>query len=197
MPKIVNHEQKKKIIAETAWNIIKTEGIEKASIRRVAAEAGMSTGALRHYFSTQDELLLFITEYYVAQGKERTNDMSWSKDPLVAVKEILLELVPVDQEKQTETGVWLVFAIRSLTSVTLRNKKDELTDGEYILMKALLDILLQAGLLAEDIDMDIETLRLSALIEGLSIHALLRPDMFTSEKIEQVIRHHLDGLVDS
>jgi len=32
MPKIVDHDHKRKITVETAWKIIKTEGIEKAPI---------------------------------------------------------------------------------------------------------------------------------------------------------------------
>ena len=194
MPKIVDHDHKRKMIAETAWKIIEKEGIEKASIRRIASEAGMSTGALRHYFSNQDELLLFIMEYFLARGKERSENKSWSKNPLIAVQETLLELVPVDRDKQTETSVWLVFAIRSLTSVALNTKKDELTEGEYILMEALLEILIKAGYVNKDINIEIEKLRLSAVIEGLSIHALLRPDIFTIEKTEQIITHHLNEL---
>ncbi|EGK08672.1 HTH-type transcriptional regulator PksA [Desmospora sp. 8437] len=194
MPKIVDHDHKRKIIAETAWRIIETEGIEKASIRRIASEAGMSSGALRHYFSTQDELLLFIMDYFLSRGKERSDNKLWSKNPLIAVQETLLELVPVDRDKHTETGVWLVFAIRSLTSVALNTKKDELTEGEYILMEALLEILIKAGYVNKDINIEIEKLRLSAIIEGLSIHALLRPDIFTIEKTEQVITHHLNEL---
>ncbi|GIO26507.1 TetR/AcrR family transcriptional regulator [Ornithinibacillus bavariensis] len=194
MPKKVDHNHKRKIIVETAWKIIETEGIEKVSIRRIASEAGMSTGALRHYFSNQDELLLFIMDYFLARGKERSENKSWSKNPLIAVQETLLELVPVDQDKQTETSVWLVFAIRSLTSVALNTKKDELTEGEYILMEALLEILIKAGYIRKDINIEIEKLRLSAVIEGLSIHALLRPDIFTIEKTEQIITHHLNEL---
>jgi len=194
VPKIVDHDHKRKIIAETAWKIIEKEGIEKASIRRIASEAGMSTGALRHYFSNQDELLLFIMEYFLARGKERSENKSWSKNPFIAVQETLLELVPVDRDKQTETSVWLVFAIRSLTSAALNTKKDELTEGEYILMEALLKILIKAGYVNKDINIEIEKLRLSVVIEGLSIHALLRPDIFTIEKTEQIIAHHLNEL---
>ncbi|WP_010275901.1 TetR/AcrR family transcriptional regulator [Paenibacillus senegalensis] len=194
MPKIVDHDHKRKIIVETAWAIIEKEGFEKASIRRIAAEAGMSTGALRHYFSNQDELLLFIMEYFLARGKERSEKKSWSQDPFIAVQETLLELVPVDRDKQTETSVWLVFAIRSLTSVALNTKKVELTEGEYILMEALLNILIKAGYVNKDINIEMEKLRLSAIIEGLSIHALLRPDIFTNEKTEQIITHHLNEL---
>lgn len=194
MPKIVDHDHKRKIIAETAWKIIETEGIERASIRRIASEAGMSTGALRHYFSNQDELLLFIMEYFLARGRERSENISWSTNPLNAVRETLLELVPVNQDKQTETGVWLVFAIRSLTSAALNAKKYELTEGEYILMEALLEILIKAGYINKTINIEIETLRLAVIIEGLSIHALLRPDIFTIEKTEQIITHHLNEL---
>lgn len=194
MPKIVDHDHKRKIIAETAWKIIKTEGIERASIRRIASEAGMSTGALRHYFSNQDELLLFIMEYFLARGRERSENISWSTNPLNAVRETLLELVPVSQDKQTETGVWLVFAIRSLTSAALNAKKDELTEGEYILMEALLEILIKAGCINKTINIEIEKLRLAVIIEGISIHALLRPDIFTIEKVEQIITHHLNEL---
>ncbi|MEK4248225.1 TetR/AcrR family transcriptional regulator [Paenibacillus sp. FSL W7-1287] len=194
MPKIVDHDHKRKIIAETAWKIIETEGIERASIRRIASEAGMSTGALRHYFSNQDELLLFIMEYFLARGRERSENISWSTNPLNAVRETLLELVPVSQDKQTETGVWLVFAIRSLTSAALNAKKDELTEGEYILMEALLEILIKAGCINKTINIEIEKLRLAVIIEGISIHALLRPDIFTIEKTEQIITHHLNEL---
>lgn len=194
MPRIVDHEEKRKVIAETAWRIIEKEGVEKASIRRIASEAGMSAGALRYYFSTQDELLLFLIEYYLDKGKERTDQIPWSKDSLQAVKEILLELVPVSQDKRTETGIWLVFAVRSLTSAALHAKKDQLTEGEFILMEAVLEMLIKAGYVNKNINIEIEKLRLSAIIEGLSIHALLRPDIFTKEKTEQIITHHIHEL---
>ena len=194
MPKIVNHEQKRKLIAEAAWKIIKKEGIEKASIRRVAAEASMSSGALRHYFSTQDEMLLFIMDYFFDAGKKRSDHKEWSKDPLKAVEEVLLELVPIDEEKKIETSVWWIFALRSLTSSALKEKKDELTDGTYDLANSMLEILTLKGILSDKVNVELESSRLSALIEGLSFHALLRPDMYTTEKVKEVISYHLKTL---
>lgn len=194
MPKIVNHEEKRKLIAETAWNIIKKEGIEKASIRRVAVEAGMSTGALRHYFSTQDEMLLFIMDYFVGEGKKRSELKEWSKNPLQAVEEVLLELVPIDEEKKIETSVWWIFALRSLTSDVLKGKKDELTGGTYELAKSMIEILVLKKILSDSVNVELETIRLSALIEGLSIHALLRPDVYSPDKVKEVIHYHLKTL---
>lgn len=194
MPKIVDHDEKRKQIAEAAWNIIRKEGVEKASIRRVAAEAGMSSGALRHYFSTQDEMLLFIMNYYLEEGKKRSQNKEWSENPVQAVEEVLLELVPIDEEKKIETSVWWILALRSLTSDTIRDKKDEMTDGTYELANSMIEILALKGVLSDSMNAELEKSRLTALIEGLSIHALLRPDVYSPEKVKEVIRYHLETL---
>lgn len=194
MPRIVNHEKKRKSIAEAAWSIIKKEGIEKASIRRVAIEAGMSAGALRHYFSTKDEMLLFIMDYYLEEGKKRSQSKIWSDNPLQAVAEVLLELVPIDEEKKIETSVWWILALQSLTSDTLKEKKDEMTNGMYELASSMIEILVLQGILSDSTNVKLEKSRLAALIDGLSIHALLRPDVYSPDKVKEVIRYHLETL---
>lgn len=195
MPKVVDHVQKRKLIAESAWNIIKEKGIEHASIRAVAAAAGLSPGALRHYFSTQDELLLFIVDYYLTRGVARAEErLEISPIPMKAAREILLLLLPLDTEKRTAVGVWWVFAIRSLTSLALQAKKDELTDGLHYLTKAVLEILAEAKLLPSSVDIQLETLRLAAIVEGLTILALLRPEIYTPETVEQIVSRHLQEL---
>lgn len=195
MPKVVDHEQKRKLIAESAWNIIKEKGIEHASIRAVAGAAGLSPGALRHYFSTQDELLLFIVDYYLTRGVARAEErLEITPIPMEAAREILLQLLPLDAEKRTAVGVWWIFAIRSLTSLALQAKKDELTDGLHYLTKAVLEILDEAKLLPSSVDIQLETLRLAAIVEGLSILAMLRPELYTLETVEQIVTRHLQEL---
>jgi len=195
LPKIVDHEQKRKLIAESAWQIIEEKGLEHASIRAVAAEAGLSPGALRHYFSTQDELLLFIVDYYLTRGAARAAEgLVISHIPLKAAREILLQLLPIDAEKRTAAGVWCIFAIRSLKSLPLQAKKDELTDGLHYMTRAALDILAQAQLLPSAADIQLETLRLAALIEGLTMLAMLRPELYAPETVEQIVTLHLQEL---
>src|SRR5699024_12560041 len=102
MSKFVNHNKKRKLIAEAAWNIVENEGIEKGSIRRVAAEAGMSPGALRHYFSTKDEMLLFTIEYFIEEGKKRAEQKNWSKNPLQEAEGVLQDPRPIEDEEKRE-----------------------------------------------------------------------------------------------
>lgn len=52
----------KNIIAEATWKIISEKGIHHATSRTIAKEAGLSQGALRHYFSKQESLLAFAIE---------------------------------------------------------------------------------------------------------------------------------------
>lgn len=194
MPKIVDHEQKRKLIAESAWSIIEEKGIEHASIRAVAAAAGLSPGALRHYFSTQDELLLFIVDYFLTRVAARGKGLEISPIPLKAAKEVLLQLLPMDTNKRTQVGVWWTFAIRSLTSSALQAKKDELIDGLHYLTRAVLDILAKAELLPSSVDMEFESYRLAAVVEGLTILALLRPEIYTPENIERIVTLHIQEL---
>ena len=59
MPKIVDHEQRRRELAEALWRVIAESGPTAVSIRSVAAEAGWSPGSLRHYFQPREELLVF------------------------------------------------------------------------------------------------------------------------------------------
>lgn len=197
MPKIVDHEQKRKRIAESAWRIIEEKGIEHASIRAVAHAAGVSPGALRHYFSTQDELLLFIVDYYLTRGIDRAEGLEISRIPIEAAKEVLLQLLPMDTDNRTAAGVWWIFAIRSLASSALQAKKDELTDGLHHLTRTVLDLLAKADLLDSSIDIELETLRLAAVVEGLTILALLRPELYAPETVERIVGSHLRELCAS
>ncbi len=47
------------------------DGVEEMSIRTVAAEAGWSSGALRHYFGTRGEPLAFACELVIEQVTAR------------------------------------------------------------------------------------------------------------------------------
>ncbi|MDF2713561.1 MAG: transcriptional regulator, TetR family protein [Paenibacillus sp.] len=111
-----------------------------------------------------------------------------------AAREVLLELLPMDREKRTSIAVWWVFAIRSLTSAALQTKKDELTDGLHSLTNAVLELLAKAGLLPPSIDKELDTFRLAALVEGLTILALLRPEFYTPETVERIVVRHLREL---
>ena len=71
MPKVVDIEQRRAELAEAASRLIARAGIESATMREVAAEAGWTTGALTHYFSDKRELLLTTFQASLANRRSQ------------------------------------------------------------------------------------------------------------------------------
>jgi AcrR family transcriptional regulator len=56
---VVSHDEHRRRIADVTVGIIAREGLEAATVRRIAAEVGCSTTVITHYFSDKHELLLW------------------------------------------------------------------------------------------------------------------------------------------
>nr|BFF00466.1 hypothetical protein GCM10020241_21410 [Streptoalloteichus tenebrarius] len=121
MPKVVDHEERRKELAEAVWRIVLRDGVEHASVRTVAAEAGWSTGSLRHYFPTQDALLRFAAELsadkVVARLRQSLNE---ERGPRLVMRTVGLELLPLDEQRRAEIAVWLAFVDRARVDASLR-----------------------------------------------------------------------------
>ncbi|MFF0829254.1 TetR/AcrR family transcriptional regulator [Brevibacillus sp. NPDC003359] len=193
MPKIIDHEKRREQIAEATWRVIVEQGMEGATVRSIAKEAGLSLGALRHYFGTQDELLMYamqlVKERATARIAEIASHEKWA--PKERISKILLELLPTNQEKMVEMEVWFAF------TVYFRHKKegfDAQHDGIYAAIRKLLDSADQLNLLRDELDKEMEAEKLYAVIDGLALHAYLEPQRVNGERITRVLEHHLATL---
>ena len=95
MPKLVNEEKRRERIAEAVWNIAADQGLERATIRAVAAECGLSVGSIQHSFRTQEELKRFAMELVVQRVTTRLNDAEGlpfcAGDKAATIAELLME----------------------------------------------------------------------------------------------------------
>ncbi len=62
MPKQVDHQARREHLAAALMRVAATTGLESVSLRHVAAEAGVTAGAVQHYFTSKDELMRFAME---------------------------------------------------------------------------------------------------------------------------------------
>ena len=72
---VIDHDQRRGEIANAAVRIIAAEGLDAATVRRIAAEVGCSTTVVTHYFSDKHELLLWTYRSLGAvgySGREQT-----------------------------------------------------------------------------------------------------------------------------
>jgi AcrR family transcriptional regulator len=187
MPKQVDHAQRREELADALWRLVMREGIEGASLRRVAAEAGWSTGSLRHYFDTQSELLAFAMELVVERVSARVAGLDSEAGPRPTAERLLREVLPLDAERRAEMHVWLAFTMRALVDPRLRALRDQAHEGLRGLCRTAVELL---G--APDLEREAE--RLHALVDGLALHAVLAPDVTTPERQVELLAAQLDAL---
>src|SRR5690554_7656086 len=133
MPKIVDHEKRKIKIAEATWKVIVEEGIENATVRKIAQASNLSVGALRHYFSSQTELLRFSMELVSNRVMERVEARRNSVDQLSfeLLTEGVSEVLPIDEERKIEMEVWLAFSAKVLVDTKLRELSNKVRSEEH------------------------------------------------------------------
>jgi AcrR family transcriptional regulator len=172
--------------------VVRREGLDGASVRAVAREAGLSMGSLRHYFGTHSELLVFAMQMVIDRIERRVATLQVPADPRRAAETVLLELLPLDDERRAENEVWLAFTARALVDPALRALRDE---GYDLLRNACLRWVRQLVAPGRSpSDIDLETDRLFALLDGLAVHAAMRPAQSGPELLTAVLARHLDDL---
>lgn len=195
MPKIVDHEERRKQIAEATWRVILRWGMKGATVRKIAQEAGVSLGALRHYFTTQDELLLFAMKLVKEGAEQRIREVKMRDlSPKEMVIQILLEILPVDEQRMAEMEVWFAFVFHQKYR---ESEAEEIQVGFFPEIRKILTYLQQQDLLQKGLDLETEAEKLYAIIDGIAVHAMLESQRLLPERIEQVLRHHLDSIFKS
>lgn len=196
MPKIVDHEYRKVKIAEATWEVIVEEGLEHATVRKIAKKAGLSVGSLRNTFPSQADLILYSMELVSERVKKRIASKRYNGPPLQVALELISEFLPADEERKIEMEVWFVFTAKALTNPKL-NKMFKNVHSEMSQAIRLLLLKLQStGHLKDNLDIDVETSRLHALVDGLGIHSILYPEKLPHEKMMQVLKSYLEAIIN-
>lgn len=192
MPKLINHEERKILIAEAAWRIMLEQGMEGASVRNIAKEAGLSLGSLRYYFHSQEELLKYARELVSERISQRVDKIfANDKKPKEKIFEVLLVLLPATGELKTELKIRLIFktfALQEKESFSVEQ------DGVFLAIKNVMSNLLLLNLLEKELDLSFETDRIYALLDGLAFDILLRPDVSTAARAEEILLYHLNTI---
>ncbi|GKV67512.1 HTH-type transcriptional regulator PksA [Sporosarcina sp. NCCP-2716] len=180
------------MIAEAMWRVILDKGMEGATVRNIAEEAGLSLGALRHYFRTQDDLLVYAMTLVQERATARIEQVArQALPPKEMVLAVLYEIVPLNAETRAEMEVWFAFI------AYVNHRKDELPipdDGVLEGVRKVLAYLEVSRLLSEGLDIDLEVERLYGLMDGIAIHALLQPNRLDADRVRRTIRYHIESI---
>ena len=202
MPKVVDHDQRRAELARAVWAVIGRHGIEGATVRRVADEAGFSMGGLRYYFDSQQGLLRFAALALARNVSDRVS--AHLGDDLGAADraQLLLEaMLPLDDERRVEADVWLACLARSRVDDTLRELRTAGWAGTRHICR--LAVGLRRGVAApvtvgdELADAEDEEWagHLHVFVDGLTLQAVTYPDRLSPAGLRAAVHRQLT-LVD-
>ncbi len=190
----LDSQSRRRELGEALWRVVVREGIEGASVRKVAAEAGVSAGSLRHVFPSQSELLSFAMQLIVDEVESRVAAVHESGEIRPTVEQRLHTLLVLDAETRAVFDVWLAFATRAYVDETLRPLRDETHARVRTLCRESIDALRAQGETRSGIDVAFEAERLHGLIDGIAMHATLAPEATTPARQVEILARHLDSL---
>ncbi|HCG55716.1 MULTISPECIES: TetR/AcrR family transcriptional regulator [Brevibacterium] len=109
MPKIVDHDQRRRELVEATLRIVVRQGLAGATMRDIAAEAGYANGAIKSYFASKSDLLA-ATYLFVYEATNRRVELSTvGLRGIAALRAFAREVLPVTPELHDEARVVLSF----------------------------------------------------------------------------------------
>ncbi|MEU8382711.1 TetR/AcrR family transcriptional regulator [Streptosporangium sp. NPDC048865] len=109
-------------ISEALWRVAAERGLDAASMREVAAEAGVSLRVVQYHFDSKHRLLVsalrLLNEDNERHGRARMASVDPS-DSRALLGAILSEFLPLDDQRRAALRVFAAYYARSLTDPAL------------------------------------------------------------------------------
>ena len=177
------------------WAVVAAEGIEAATVRRIAEEAGCTTGRITHYFADKEEVLVAaLRQVHRAAGKRMLAAIG-ARSGLAALRAVLAEALPLDQERVLEWRVWLAFWGSAATSASLQAEQHQRYREWRALLKRVLAGAQHDGQLPAGIDLDRLVDQIVALVDGFGLQGVLDPRHPRPEQLASRLNGAIDALI--
>lgn len=110
-------------IAEAVWRIAAERGLEMATVREIAAQAGVSPRVVQYHFTSKHHLMVAALQMLHRDNEHRARQriaaLRDASDPRVLLRATLEELLPLDEERRWSLRVMTAYYARSLTDPAL------------------------------------------------------------------------------
>lgn len=192
LPRIVDHDERRKEVVGIARAILLEYGLEKLTIRRIAESANLSTAIISHYFQDKRQLMLFIFLDTLEITERRFADAVKSDLPTTACLQTLL---PTDEQSRDNWKVWIAFWNMTLTDTEFRQQQVAKTENTLRMIRGLLNRHSRPQSIHEN-DKDVEERRIFAVLVGIAIQAIHDPEYWSAERQGRVLESEFSQFTD-
>jgi AcrR family transcriptional regulator len=187
MPKVVDHLERREELLEAVWRVLARDGLHGTTIRAIANETGWSAGVLAHYFTDKEDILISALRLSHTRIAARWEEKLAGLEGFAALRELVLDNLPLDDERELETKLEIIYWDRAIASSELRKA---LSRRGPTLLERLDKLAAEAQARGEissrEPSADVAQ-RLLGLIDGLSLRRLLEPRRVTRARLATLI----------
>ncbi|GAK05600.1 HTH-type transcriptional regulator PksA [Geomicrobium sp. JCM 19037] len=196
MPKVVDHYERKKIIAEACIRMIDKTGVEKTTLREIAREVGYSLGSVQYYFPKQEDLFSFTIQMLYERTAERINNVVLEGNTTIEnAVSMLTQYVQIENEEQRiENNVWVKFVLVSEKQREYKEMKDRYVAMCYRFVEDALNMLEAGHCLADGESKQSELENLTIFMNGIVFHTIIFPESYDEDHVKKQIRSYLDRI---
>ena len=191
MPKKVDEEQRKMMIAKNAAELISESGFSGASIREIAKKSGISRGLVEHYFRNKDEIIEYAISWMNSRYTSRMNDAAKGLKGIAALRARLISVVPINSTRKREWRMRLRFWTSTDARVSAAQAA-RLQRGLALFEMDLIDAI-EIGEIPNTIDPGELSKRIMYITSGMCALAIANPDLFDNN----FIIGEIDGCIES
>ncbi len=107
MPRIVDHDARRRHIASSACRALARRGVDRTTMVDIAREANVTTGMITHYFDSKNDIIAAALKLVLQRTEARIEAMiADGEDRLYTILE---ETLPIDAARRDECAVWVTF----------------------------------------------------------------------------------------
>jgi AcrR family transcriptional regulator len=193
MPKHVDHEARRDLVARVAADLVADHGLEALTVRRVAEAAGYSTTVVSHYFTDRRDLVRATYRAAATRSSARFDAaVRLADEPLQACLEALL---PLDQERRRDFRTWFAFWAMAVADDELAAEQDARVQSARRRITEVLAREQSRGRVRLGIDLSDVAYRLLVLVHGVGTHAAFDRDYWTPDRQRRAVAAELADLL--
>lgn len=195
MPKEVDHDARRRELAEAAGRVIARDGLAGATLALVAAESGWSIGSIRHYFPTKNDLLTSALSRVGERLDARIRRRTAGGMCLADLRKACVEFLPLDANRRDQSRIWLAFVAQAAVSPELADVAEQVARDIQAPFVARFESAIRTGELPPHLDPAREATRLRLLLDGLEVHLAMAPSQTSRRQALAFLDEHLAALV--
>ena len=192
MVKEAKYDERRLNALSATLRVIARDGLEQTTIRGIAKEAGCSAGSLAHYFADKEDILRQALELADSQIAKRISKIISHTEPDLALREVLAQVLPIDNDRTVELTLDVNFWGRALIHPELRG----LEHNDHDRWRAIVLELVTKIAVTNHISQAAENLTdiLVAFLDGLGLQALIYPELFPPDRQLELLALQLSQL---